>query len=95
MNLTTGAITGVINRLERAGYAHRQADPADRRRVRIVPEEAAVARVHEVYEPHYRDLAKLFADYSPDETAVLADWFSRATALMRTHLEAIRRRGTP
>ncbi|MDT0551585.1 MarR family transcriptional regulator, partial [Streptomyces lonegramiae] len=34
-NLTTGAITGVITRLERAGYARRQSDPADRRRVRV------------------------------------------------------------
>lgn len=37
-NLTTGAVTGVLNRLERAGYASRQPDPADRRRVRVVAE---------------------------------------------------------
>lgn len=33
--LTTGAVTGVIDRLERAGFARRVADPADRRRVRV------------------------------------------------------------
>ena len=33
--LTAGAITGVIDRLENAGYASRVADPADRRRVRL------------------------------------------------------------
>src|SRR4051794_32053548 len=31
--LTTGAITGVIDRLERAGYVRRESDPNDRRRV--------------------------------------------------------------
>src|SRR5688572_33153636 len=31
--LTTGAITGVIDRMEQAGYARRIADPSDRRRV--------------------------------------------------------------
>src|SRR5690349_9396787 len=31
--LTTGAVTGVVDRLERAGYAARAPDPADRRKV--------------------------------------------------------------
>ena len=33
--LTTGAITAVIDRLERAGYVQRLADPSDRRRVLV------------------------------------------------------------
>src|SRR5687767_14978126 len=33
--LTTGAVTSVIDRLERAGYAKREADPADRRKVLV------------------------------------------------------------
>ncbi|WP_344447510.1 hypothetical protein [Kitasatospora nipponensis] len=33
---------------------------------------------------------ELFADYTPDEVAVLADWFTRATALMGTRLDEIR-----
>lgn len=32
---TSGAVTGVIDRLERAGYAGRTPDPADRRRVKV------------------------------------------------------------
>src|ERR1044072_5301050 len=32
--LTTGAVTGVIDRLEKAGYGRRVPDPADRRRVK-------------------------------------------------------------
>jgi len=90
-NLTSGAITGVLDRLERAGYARREPDPADRRRVRIVPEESAVERATAVYGPFYRGLAELFADYTPDEIAVLNDWFTRATDLMRNHLEEVRR----
>ncbi|MEV4612599.1 MarR family transcriptional regulator [Kitasatospora sp. NPDC049258] len=88
--LTTGAVTGVINRLERAGFAHRQPDPTDRRRVRIVPDASASVRVYELYEPFYLRLGEQFADYSPDEIAVLADWFTRTTALMRTRLDEIR-----
>src|SRR5271167_1986065 len=33
--LSTGAVTAVIDRLERAGYAQRVGDPADRRRVLV------------------------------------------------------------
>ena len=41
--LTTGAVTGVIDRLVQAGYVRRDADPDDRRRVivRAVPDRAA------------------------------------------------------
>ncbi|MEU0008039.1 MarR family transcriptional regulator [Streptomyces sp. NPDC006314] len=89
--LTTGAVTGVLNRLERAGYIRRQADPRDRRRVHVVMEETAQERILEVYGPLYERLAVLFADYSPDEIAVLADWFTRARTLLQDSLDDIRR----
>lgn len=36
--LTTGAVTGMIDRLERAGYVRREPDPEDRRRVIVQPD---------------------------------------------------------
>src|SRR6516165_10656801 len=47
--LTTGAITGVIDRLEGAGFVRREEDPNDRRRVilRAIPKP-------------YREIARLF-----------------------------------
>lgn len=89
-NLTTGAVTGVLNRLERAGYASRRPDPADRRRVRVVADPEAAARVFAVYEPFYARLGAVFAEYSPDEIAVIADWFGRATAEVTAHLDRVR-----
>ncbi|MBT2404213.1 MULTISPECIES: MarR family winged helix-turn-helix transcriptional regulator [unclassified Streptomyces] len=89
-NLTTGAVTGVLNRLERAGYAHRQPDPSDRRRVRVVADPTAAAHIIAVYEPFYARLGAVFAEYSPDEIAVIADWFGRATVEMRAHLAQVR-----
>lgn len=89
-NLTTGAITGVINRLERAGYAHRHSDPGDRRRVRVVADTTAATRLYDVYEGNYRRIAALFAQYSPEEIAVLSDWLTRATDIMRASLEEVR-----
>ncbi|WP_374772399.1 MarR family transcriptional regulator [Streptomyces sp. NBC_01310] len=90
VDLTTGAVTGVLNRLERAGYARRRPDPADRRRVRVVAEPAAAARVVAVYQPFYDRLGALFADYTPDEIAVIADWFERAAVEVRAHCAQVR-----
>ena len=55
-DVTTGAVTGIVNRLERAGYVTRQSDPSDRRRVRIAPVPAAVDRVTALYGPYYARL---------------------------------------
>src|SRR5512142_1303491 len=49
--LTTGAITGVIDRLERAGYAQRVPDPSDRRRVLIEPTQQAHDAAWELFAP--------------------------------------------
>jgi len=37
-SLSTGAVTGVVDRLERAGYVTRARDPQDRRRVIVGPD---------------------------------------------------------
>ncbi|MGW3651301.1 MarR family winged helix-turn-helix transcriptional regulator [Streptomyces sp. NPDC000878] len=89
-HVTTGAVTGVLNRLERAGYITRCPDPNDRRRVRVAAQPAAVAQVYALYEPYYARLTALIADYSPDEVAVLADWFTRQGRLAREYMDEIR-----
>lgn len=87
VHVTTGAMTGVLNRLERAGFITRRPDPADRRRVRVAAVPDALARVQEIYGPYYARLTELFADYGPEEIAVLHDWFRRAGALAAAYLE--------
>ncbi|MFE5815831.1 MarR family winged helix-turn-helix transcriptional regulator [Streptomyces sp. NPDC056479] len=86
-HVTTGAVTGILNRLERAGYVTRRPDPADRRRVRVAAQPDAEARIREIYEPYYARLMDLFGDYSAEEIAVLTDWFTRASALAADYLE--------
>ncbi|MFJ5777067.1 MarR family transcriptional regulator [Streptomyces sp. NPDC093094] len=88
--LTTGAVTGVVNRLEKAGYVRRLPDPRDRRRVHVVMEDGAQARILEVYGPVYERIGALFADYDAAELAVLTDWFTRARTLFQEALETLR-----
>ncbi|MFI2760885.1 MarR family transcriptional regulator [Streptomyces echinatus] len=90
-HVTTGAVTGILNRLERAGYVTRRPDPKDRRRVRVAAVPAAVTQVEAVYAGHYKRLTALFADYSSEELAVITDWFTRATALAHEYLEKLNR----
>ncbi|MFE4535267.1 MarR family winged helix-turn-helix transcriptional regulator [Streptomyces scopuliridis] len=87
VHVTTGAVTGILNRLERGGFVVRRPDPADRRRVRVTAVPAAAERVQAAYGPYYTLLTELCTEYSPDEIAVLTDWLTRAGALVRTYLE--------
>src|SRR5204863_5276286 len=43
--LTTGAVTRMVDRLERAGYVRREPDPTDRRRVIVSPVAGRVATI--------------------------------------------------
>ncbi|BBC34547.1 hypothetical protein SGFS_058410 [Streptomyces graminofaciens] len=90
-HVTTGAVTGVLNRLERAGYITRRPDPNDRRRVRVEAVPAAVARVEALYLPYYARLNELLADYTPEEIAVLHDLFTRTGTLVTAYLEELRK----
>ncbi|MBF6170003.1 MarR family transcriptional regulator [Nocardia blacklockiae] len=63
-----GAITTVIDRLERAGYVRRSRDAADRRRVRVEP---IAVRAEVAVAPLFGELAAL-ADSLPDDDAALA-----------------------
>ena len=89
-HVTTGAMTGILNRLERGGFITRRPDPNDRRRVRVAAVPAAVARVTALYGPYYARLDTLFADYSAAEIAVLNDWFTRTAGLALEYVEELR-----
>jgi DNA-binding MarR family transcriptional regulator len=87
--LTTGAITGVIDRLERAGYARRENDPNDRRRVIVQPvREKAEGEIGRFYTSLTHAMAELYACYSDEELALVVDFATRADAIVQ---EATRR----
>lgn len=63
--LTTGAVTGVVDRLERAGYVRRVPDPADRRRTLIRASHDRGAAVGAAYEPLEQALEAMRAALAP------------------------------
>jgi|SRR5215468_4901412 len=77
--LTTGAITGVIDRLEQAGFVRRAKDPGDRRRVIIEPCYKRMGQViGPLFESMGRAAAALCARYSTEELGVIRDFVARA-----------------
>ena len=68
--LTTGAITGVIDRLENAGFARRARDASDRRRVIIEPDQKRIERkIVPLFESMGRAAARLYEQYSVEQLA--------------------------
>ena len=84
--LTTGAMTAVLDRLERAGYARRRRDPADRRRVLV----EALPRGIKTIEPFYAGLAgtmaELAAKYDDKQITTVVDYMTRALAIGAAHV---------
>ena len=72
-NLSTGAASRMIERLQVAGYVRRVPDPADRRRVRVEPVPAALARVGELYDRLNDGLAALVAFLQAAERSTEAE----------------------
>lgn len=72
-DLTSGAVTGVVDRLERAGFVRRRPDPADRRSVTIFPVEDRAGDVRAAVTPLARAVeAALDRLAAPERRAVVA-----------------------
>lgn len=69
--LTTGAITGVVDRLEKAGLVRRERDEADRRKVFIVTVAENVGKIGRFYVPMQEEMQKLWSTYSDAELRLL------------------------
>jgi DNA-binding MarR family transcriptional regulator len=69
--LTTGAITGVVDRLEKAGLVRRERDDADRRKVFIAVVPEAIKGIGQFYVPMQQAMEKVFGGYSDAELRLL------------------------
>jgi DNA-binding MarR family transcriptional regulator len=79
MHLTTGAVTSVLDRLEKAGWAKRVRDPNDRRRVLV----EATPKVKKMGDSIYGgtvDVLDAFPDYTEEQLELLLDFTRRGRA---------------
>jgi len=86
--LTTGAVTGLLNRLEEAGLVSRERDPEDGRRiiVQLMREKKEMHAIEAVLEPLGKPLEELASGYSDDQIAFLLDFLKRGNAISRREI---------
>jgi len=81
--LTTGAVTGLIDRFENRKLIRRQFDKSDKRKVIIVPN---TEKIIALFEPFYKDFQdnteRLFASFSTEALLILERYFSNALRIM-------------
>jgi len=84
--LTSGAITGVLDRLERRGIVRREPDPDDRRKVvvRVDPERARA--ISSLYAPFASASADLLAGWSPAQRAALDTYLGGVSAALEDQI---------
>jgi DNA-binding MarR family transcriptional regulator len=88
--LTSGAITGVIDRLERAGLVRRVRDVADRRKVIVHPSPCVEKTVPTVFAPLHRAMEAMWSSYSDAELELILDFLTKVSDVMREKQGALR-----
>jgi DNA-binding MarR family transcriptional regulator len=76
--LSPGAVTTALDRLERAGFARRVRDPADRRRVLVEPTEVVAELAQAVYGPLRKAGVGLMRRFSARELKTITDFLEGA-----------------
>lgn len=87
--LAPASVTGLIDRLERKGFARRVRDPQDRRRVNVEIAPGVEARFAPLFAPFATRLADLYAEYSDAELAVILDFLHRSARIQREATHAL------
>lgn len=89
--LSTGAITAVIDHLEKAGYAQRVPDPSDRRRVMVeLTDKARQAGYDLMAGPMMEAGEALIRDYSERDLELMIDFMERAAEIRENHIAWLR-----
>ena len=92
--LTTGAVTGVIDRLERAGYAGRVSDPEDRRRVKLEVTPKFYSLADKIWGPMASDwTSRLDSRFTAEELERIIAFLRTVNELGSEHLERVRKMG--
>jgi hypothetical protein len=92
--LTTGAITGIVDRLERAGYASREPNPDDRRSLLVRIRQPQ--KIAQILGPIYGSLGAAMTDmashYTPDELTVIGRYLAQTIEVLKSETGKLKTR---
>ncbi|WP_439662993.1 MarR family winged helix-turn-helix transcriptional regulator [Lentzea sp. HUAS TT2] len=84
--LSTGAVTGVIDRLERAGFVRRVRDPHDRRKVLVEVTIGDVEKFGQLFEEARQSLIEVLGHFGEDELQVIERYLQLQIATFRARV---------
>jgi DNA-binding MarR family transcriptional regulator len=90
LGLTTGAITTLLDRLERVGFVRRIRDLEDRRRVQVELTPLARERIGELYGPMGELSRESLASYGDKDIQMLTEFFRLSTKINAANAARIR-----
>lgn len=91
LELSSAAVTSVIDRLEALGHVHRAPNPDDRRGTLVVPEPASVGRAMGRIIPMVTEVDRAIHDFDDAEQAIITRYLSRVVEAYRGHAEPVER----
>lgn len=90
LHLTTGAITGLVDRLVRKQLVQRVHGTQDRRKVMLQLNPVGLASLMQRYASMGRAAAALYKSYDADALAIIADFLERSLEITRQEIAALR-----
>jgi DNA-binding MarR family transcriptional regulator len=88
--LTSGAITGVVGRLERAGYLRRELDPHDGRKHVLIAKAERMHALHDIFAPVHADATTLLEGFDTHQLTAIADFLAGSSDLALRHVALLR-----
>ncbi len=91
---TTGAITGIVDRLESAGYVRREAHATDRRSVIVKPQhlKEVQQRVGPIFQSLLNAMATIASHYTTAELEAIGGFFKETTAALRAETAKLKKK---
>jgi DNA-binding MarR family transcriptional regulator len=90
LGLTSAAISAMATRLEAGGYAYREIDPKDRRRILMHASPTGTQRAFGLFDDFYRATERLFASYGERDQKLLLEVLARFRQVLTDQAAAIK-----
>jgi DNA-binding MarR family transcriptional regulator len=90
LNLSSGSVTALLDRLERAGHIRRSRDTADRRRILLHYADRGAALAMQFFQPLGSRTDRVMAEFSEDELEVVHRFMAAMGASVRQHRDYLR-----
>ncbi|RKF42982.1 MarR family transcriptional regulator [Agrobacterium deltaense] len=90
--LTTGAVTALLDRLEKAGFIRRLPDPTDRRRVLAAPHPEKMRELFQIYAPLQEKMEALYGEYDEEQLQLIIGFIEKSCAVSKDFIGTLQKK---